>query len=100
LQLTHALTSIRHVNKTDVVTLGSSFGVSWTKDYFDLKSLSFHIQYNCLTMYYVLALSYGSNLATKYAENVFALNLFFTFSVTLTSYECFYGRAGSLPRDW
>jgi hypothetical protein len=26
LQLTHALTSIRHVNKTDVVTLGSSFG--------------------------------------------------------------------------
>lgn len=27
LQLTHALTSIRHVNKTDVVTLGSSFGV-------------------------------------------------------------------------
>ncbi|XP_066380533.1 DNA excision repair protein ERCC-1-like [Miscanthus floridulus] len=26
-RLTHALTSIRHVNKTDVVTLGSSFGV-------------------------------------------------------------------------
>jgi DNA excision repair protein ERCC-1 len=31
LQLTHALTSVRHVNKTDVVTLGSSFGVRWIR---------------------------------------------------------------------
>ncbi|OEL36807.1 DNA excision repair protein ERCC-1 [Dichanthelium oligosanthes] len=34
LQLTHALTSVRHVNKTDVVTLGSSFGVKRLYDTF------------------------------------------------------------------
>ncbi|KAF8722221.1 hypothetical protein HU200_022529 [Digitaria exilis] len=34
LQFTHALTSIRHVNKTDVVTLGSSFGVKRLHDTF------------------------------------------------------------------
>ena len=28
LQLNHSLTSIRHVNKSDVVTLGSTFGVN------------------------------------------------------------------------
>lgn len=27
LQMTSALTSVRHVNKTDVLTLGSTFGV-------------------------------------------------------------------------
>ena len=30
-------------------------------------------------MYYVVALSYGSNLETKYAENVYVLNLFSLF---------------------
>lgn len=37
LQLSHALTTVRHVNKTDDVTLGSTFGVC---SYFHLKFLA------------------------------------------------------------
>jgi hypothetical protein len=81
MQMTSALTSVRHVNKTDVLTLGTSFGVcSAAYSYFVLYLLTYDVKLKLilLTLTYVILIRAECGWDTGY----------------------FNGRFGSLPRNW